>query len=366
MRTGLRLLVSTGILGLGSLVLSCEGSPTRPAPNTNPPPGPPAPGAALSRIEVVAPSSIAPGTSAQLTANAIKTDGSVENVTSQSVWSSNAAGFVPVTSSGLATGTQRGEATVSARYQNRSGFARILVLPDGTFRLGGQVTEAGIVPLEGATISVIEGTGEGLTAVTSPAGSYAIYGVAGTVRLQAKKDGYANRIAETQVNGNRGLNFDLTFNGERPEIDGRYSMRVTVQGQCFGAPIPDSARSRTYIATIDQNDARLTVTLSGADFAVTNGRGNRFNGVVLSDRASFVLGDAYYYYYYGPGQFDLVERIPPDALVINGTANGTLSPSGISGTLSGVVALTNRQTAPFWPFTSQCFSQSHTFEMRRE
>jgi len=127
---------------LGLLIASCDKSPTRPSVQSTGTPGAPAAGPVVS-IQIIAPALIEPGASAQLTANAIKSDGSVENVTSQSQWTSTNAQVLQVSSAGIVTAGERGEANLNARYLNRSATALMMVLPGGTFRLNGLVTDGG-------------------------------------------------------------------------------------------------------------------------------------------------------------------------------------------------------------------------------
>ena len=63
----------------------------------------------------------------------------------------------------------------------------------------------------------------------------------------------------------------------------------------------------------------MTVTLTDADFIVTNGYGNRFFGFVdPGDALTFPIGDAFYYYYYPATSTSLSVR-STTALLINGT-----------------------------------------------
>jgi hypothetical protein len=350
-------------LGLGVGAASCDKGPARPSAL---PPGTAA--VTLVRIEIVAPASVEPDGSAQLTASAIKSDGSVENVTSQTQWSSGNAAVLQVSSAGVVSGAARGEATINARYQSQSATARIMVLPSGTFRLNGEVTNSGL-PLDGVTVAVIVGTGEGLTAVTSATGAYALYGVAGRIRLHVKKAGFENRIEEVDVRENRAVNIEMSFDGDAGNLSGTYALALEVDG-CASA-IPDNIRRRSYIATVEQDGSKLSVHLSGADFIVFNGRGDHFDGFVGHDgKITFAIGDAFYYYYYYYsfiGDFDLVERLSPtSALVVAGTVNAASTSSGISGVLSGSVALTQGVVAPFTRFSANCHSAAHRFEMRRQ
>lgn len=367
MRTKPHHLVVLLTLILGLAVASCDDGPTRPSSTPAGPGGPPPP-AAVVRLEIAGPATIDPGGSAQLTANAIKSDGSVENVTAQAQWTSNNTNVLEFTSPGTAKANARGEAFVNVRYSNRSAGKQIMVLPSGTFRLNGQITESGL-PLDGVTVSVIGGTGDGLTSVTNANGTYALYGVAGTVRLQAKKEGFDNLIREVDVTQNHSLNFEMIFNGERGNLSGAYALTL---GSAGCNSLPEQARQRSYLANVEQQGSRLTVRLSGADFILHNGRGDHFAGAIAHDsRVTFSIGDPlfyyYYYYYYLPTEFDLIERLSAtSALVVMGRVNATSNTTGISGTLSGLLGVTQGTAAPFTRLSSSCFSSRHGFEMRRQ
>jgi hypothetical protein len=351
---------------LALVLASCGRSPTSP-------PGPdqgstPLTGATV-RVELVAPTDIAPGESVQLTLNAIKLDGSVENVSSQSQWSPLDSSIVQLTSTGLATGVNRGEQLVSVRFAGRSANARILVLPKGTFRLTGKVQDSGF-GLGNVTLTVLSGAGEGLTTLTGADGAYAFYGVGGLVRIQLKKEGYLNDVEQIDVTANRTQDFALIAEHSPKDYSGAYTLTVSAAAPC-GPPLidgfPDEAKHRVYAADVTQDGSRLTVTLSGADFIVTNGYGNRFFGFVDgSDALTFPIGVAFDFYYYYDGHLDIVERFHNAALAINGTVAARGTPSRISGTLKGTILITNRSTPPFQAsFGSHCFSLAHGFEMVR-
>jgi hypothetical protein len=361
MCTKVRPVVLTLILGVGFGVASCDSGPTQPTPRpgTNVPQT-----AAVTRVEIAGPTSIEPGGSAQLTANAFKSDGSVENVTSQAQWTSSNAAVLRVESPGVFNALSRGEATINARFGSRSATAQIMVLPAGTFRLTGRISD-GSLPLDGVTLTVIEGTGKGLTNVTDGSGAYALYGVAGRVTLHAKKGGFKNSIEEIDVSRNRELDFEMRFDGERGALTGTYTLQLEAT-PCVS--LPENTRKRTYTANVQQHGSRVTVKLDGADFIVSNGRGDHFAGSVGADgKVTFAIGDAYYYFYYGYflGEFDLVERIDSSALLVVGTVNATSTSAGISGVLNGLVALAQGTTVPFTRVTASCVSSSHRFEMRR-
>lgn len=366
--------IKTSYVAIGATILvaiglaSCD-SRERAAvqPSTGPSSVTPVPG--LVRVDLIAPASIAPGESVQLTANAVKSDNSVENVSERAAWQSSDPRVVEISSSGVAKAIARGEAMITVRFQSRGASTRTFVLPAGTYRLSGTVTDSGFVVV-GATVAVIGGVGEGLSTITDGNGTYALYGVRDRVRLHAKVDGYLNRIEEIDVTDHRTLNFEMIPDHQRTDLRGSYTLTIA-RTACLswtGAP----PESRSYEATVAQDGPQLTVTLSGADFIVTGGRGNSFTGVLDGgNRVTFAIGDPIYYYeYYNFGHYDLVERISnTSSLLISGKVTAGLTARGISGTLNGAFMVTQAALPPLPPATTliqaYCYGTAHRFEMVR-
>ena len=311
-------------------------------------------------IRIVAPTSVAPGSSAPVVVNATRSDGTTADVTSLVKWSMSSTRVLEV-ADGMVRGKEPGEVQIWAYYLNRSASTSILVLPEGTFKLAGTVTDGG-VGLDGVTVAVIGGTGEGLSAVTDLSGSYRLYGVAGSVRLHAKKLGYENQTEALEVTTHRTADIRMSFAGERVRLAGTYEMTVTAASHC--STLTPAARTRSYTAHLEQDGARLSVVLTGADFIVTNGFGDRFQGTVIGDRVTFQPGIDYYYYYY-LGEAALVERFPPTALIINGNVSARQTATGLAGQLSGTIGLTRTATPPFTSFSSACYAGTHDFVMTR-
>jgi hypothetical protein len=361
----------TSYLAIGATMLvaigvaSCDSRERTPVqPSTGPSPVTPVPG--LVRVELIAPGSIAPGDSVQLTANAAKSDNSVENVSGQAEWISSDPRVVEISSTGVAKGITGGEAVIRVSYGGRSSSTRTFVLPAGTYRLSGTVTDSGLVVV-GATVAVIGGVGDGLSTITDGNGTYALYGVRDRVRLHAKVDGYFNRIEEIDVTDHRTFNFEMIPDHQRPDLPGRYTLNIVRTACLSGKGAPPETRS--YEATVAQDGPRLTVTLSGADFIVTAGRGNAFTGVLDgSNRVTFAIGDPIYYYeYYNFGHYDVIERISnTSALLISGKVTAGLSSRGISGTLNGAFMVTQAAVPPASTrIQAYCYGTAHRFEMVR-
>ncbi len=351
-------IAATTLLSLGGA--SCDQPPVTAPGTVSPDPG-------FLRLEVIAPPTMAPGESAQLRTRVVKFDNSVEDVTGLVQWTSTDPGVVEINSTGVARAIERGEALIQVSYQSRMASIRTFVLPPGTYRLHGTVTDSGI-GLAGVMVTVIDGVGQGLTTATNETGAYALYGVRDRVRLQAKSARFFDEVQELDVTDHRMFNFEMRLEGQRRDLRGRYRLTIdrnpTKGSSCPGPELPET---RSYDATLDQDGPRLVVALSDADFIVTRGRGNGFTGTITgSDRVTFNLGEEDAYYWEERVQ-DLVERISDShSLVIAGRVTAGLSPSGISGTLSGFF-LRAEGTAggpPFRYISSSCYAL-HRFEMVR-
>jgi hypothetical protein len=314
------------------------------------------------RVELIAPASIAPGDSVQLTANAIKFDNSIEDVTGRAQWFSSNRRVVDVSSSGVANAVASGEAFINVSYQSRGASAQTFVLPKGTYRLTGRVSE-GTLGLSGVTITVVEGVGEGLTTNTDETGGYTLFGVRDRVRVQAKLGGYFNKTEEVDVTGHRMFDLEMIPERSRTDVSGNYRLTITAAACSDSLP-----QARTYDASVSQDGPRLTVFLTGADFILTRGRGNHFSGTIDGgNRIAFNIGDASFYYFYD-GQFDLVERISAaSAVIVDGIAMAGPSATGISGTFNGFFLLTQGLVEPFTTrIQARCYSSAHRFEMVRQ
>ena len=343
-------------LGILIVAASCDRSPTSPLP--------PPPGGVVAELELQAPGEIPPGASIQLTANAVKADGSVQNVSSLAVWTPQTSDILQISLSGLATGKTRGEEFATVRYAGLSASARILVLPSGTFRLSGVIKE-GAVGVPGVAVTVISGVGEGLTTTSDVGGVYVLYGVSGTVRIRLRREAYLEAIHEVSATAHRTADFDIVAARPRTDYRGTYRLTITAAPTCRS--LAESAKLRHYTADVAQDGSRLTVTLKDANFIVVNGRGNGFTGNVdINDTIRFTIGDVFPYYdYYYATLFDIAERVDAETVATAGIVSSQGSPALISGRLNGSIVVSLSTTPPFLPSTSYCGSPLHGFEMVR-
>ena len=359
-RTPFRTLGTCGAIVLLAVGVACNrNTPT--SPGSNPITSAPV---TTVRLEVTAVASLAPGADAPLRANAIFSDGSVQDVTDRTKFSSGNVTVLQVVGA-VATGVAVGEARVNASYQapegTRYGSALVDVLLPGTFKLSGRITDSGVAVAD-AMVTVRSGIGAGLTTRTQGEGKYVLYGVAGRVGLELRRQGYVDSLVDVDVN--RSLVHDLAMIPDRTRavVSGSYTLTIDM-GSCDPASeaMPTELRHRQYSADVAQENARLTVTLRGADFFA-----NRFTGAIDPlGRVTFMIGDPADHYLTGP--FDLVERVSPtEVFVAYGSVNGTLTESGLSGALNGYLMLTDANYPIYFRASAACWSTGHVFALRRQ
>jgi hypothetical protein len=323
-------------------------------------------------MAIVGPTEIAPGESVQLIAHAVKSDGSVEDVSSQVVWSLYSTPSLQLSPTGLATGVELGDAQVVARLGPTLPHANkwFFVVPKGTFVLSGTIREQGVL-IPNVTVQVLSGTGQGLSTAASGGAFFRLYGVAGPVQLELRKNGFLTALPQVNVVGHMSRDFEVVSE-RRPDYRGTYTLTLTASPDCTGIrDLPEEARRREYIATVSHDGAWIGVTLNGADFLTANGRGNGFAGQLSTyERVSFKISDASWDDVYGdfvPGPFDIAERVGDLTVVFAGLASADVTASGFSGTFGGTIAVSRTAVPPFEPFIALCPAgpSSHRFEMVR-
>ena len=360
----------TILFASGVVASSCNSDTPATPVGPQPPSGGPPPTAAtpgVVRIEIVVPS-IAPGQTVQLAVKVFRSDNTQESVTEGVRWTNPFSNVLQVTAAGLATGRAAGEATVFAAFGSHSTSAEMLILPENTFRLKGVVRDFDF-GIPDVTVAVISGIGTGLTTRTLSDGSYRLFGVAGDVVLQVKKEGYGNVVATVPVTAHRSYDVPIAVNGTRSDYGGAYTLVLRADGVCTW--LPPEMRERRYDAELRQDGGRITISLRNGAFVLNNGRGNGFEGYVdgtggfrfpISD---VVLDYDWYYYLFYTGSFDIAERIGDETMLVHGVAVASATGGQISGTFDGHLRTTGRVQPPFLPFRHICHSQRHRFELRR-
>ena len=285
----------------------------------------------------------------------------------QTAWTSSNARVLEISATGLAKGLAGGDVSISARYQSRFASGHTLVLAVGTYRLTGRVMETGF-GLQNATVTVVSGVGEGLSAVTGSDGAYVLYGVGGSIGLRASKEGYADRLETIDVSADRTFDFEVVADRPRANLAGTYSLTIVV-GPCqlTRGSLPPEVLKRTYRATVSQDGSRVTVTLSDATFLVTRGRGDHFSGFLEPDGSvTFSIGDVYSTTSTaGQSARPGGTSATPRSTLRRDSSDEDHRP-GISGTLAGDVEVANGTVPPFAfnTIASRC-ADAHRFELVR-
>ena len=365
-------------LAVVGLMAACDdgsksgGGPNPVGPSPNAPPF-------VTSVEISGPPSIPPGQSAQFTATARLSDGTSQ--TPASVRWSSTGRVLRVDASGFATARQEtGEDVVTAEVSSSGvvgltrGSREILVLPDGTYRMVGVVSEnvAPPTPVVGARVEVMSGPAR--VASTDWDGRYRLYGVPAIAEIRVTRDGYQPHFQSFQLAEHVTQNFQLALSGMRLDLAGSYTL--TIDAACAtSTPVPPEVRNRSYHASLIQSGSTLEVVVTESSrFRVNSaGRGDRFTGRVDAAGATFNLEgfSEPYYYYYGPrdpsGYANLVERLADGTyLVVTGTAVTRRLSADLSGNLKGGVTHYDSRFPSISLLSSaagSCYSEAHRFTL---
>jgi hypothetical protein len=126
------------------------------------------------------------GETSQLTAVAMRRDGTARDVTREVRWNSHNLSVATVSSSGLATAVGFGAARIDAGFESLNYTFQIGVTPAGTFAATGEVREPGQGAIAG--VRVLEPV-SGRSILTDQSGNYTLAALA-SPRLRFDKDGY--------------------------------------------------------------------------------------------------------------------------------------------------------------------------------
>jgi hypothetical protein len=319
----------------------------------------------ITRVEIIAPSTLAPGATTQLRLLGRRSDGTSVDVTAGARFYSRGAGssvgVLTVTPDGIATALKAGDTTVTGEAETLSSTRQVVVVPDGTFRVVGQVVEEGTPSLPVGDVRVeVDGAPPDTTNVY---GLYRLYGVPGHARLRVSKDGYTTKELTLAISGHHTENVALAVSGPRVDAGGMYQLTFEASAECDGSTrvrdrIPDMLVTRHYAAAITRSGATIRSVLTGANFGTAGGH------VVFgrAEQAGIVLE---FIDYEDIGVSRLVETIDQTtSLVIAGAARLSPVGSGFTGTLDG--HFTVHESARFTaPVKAHCSSPSHRVTLTR-
>jgi hypothetical protein len=354
-----RALHIVAVLALAAHAVGCQASYTR----TVPPTGPTSPFPV--KLEVTGPASVAPGATVAYTATAVLNDGTRQDATQKAGWTANPSSVLTISNPGQVTGHATGDATIKVSLLNCCAASiTLLVLPPDTYRLVGTVLESN-APLYGATVTVLKGTGAGLSATTNGNGGYRLYGVAGPIQIKVSKPGYDDIVKTFTVTQNDTLDFpEAHQTAPIPSLAGSYTLTLTADPACLsGAPglLFDFLQTpRNYSASITQDGPVLTVTLT--DSSVLAGR-NGFVGRVRPDGVDFTLGDGYFGYGVDDGVSEQISSTK--VFTFGGFVSAAISGSSVAGTFNGTLEIFGMTSPGIFTSAGSCPSVQHRLTFTR-
>jgi hypothetical protein len=311
------------------------------------------------------PASIRPGETVQLQA-VLTSAGLTRDVTENVDWYSSDPRIASVAPGGLLTGHAVGEAAIGSRLDGKeSGMRFVLVLHPGTIVLAVGVRDAA-GPLFGAAVEIVSGPAAGTSGTTDWGGSQVFIGIPADSEILVTKDGFdplqLNARLSTGVGPSRhSLTFTLNRKHARRDYAGVYVLDLVAS--CSGAnAIPAPIQQRSYTATLSQRAGEATMTLSGAEFVISErwANGNVVQGFVDDAAAIFTFEDAWDWGLHP----DVMERLPDGTvLVITGIAEAAPTGSGLAGRLNG--SFTIYANASSSEVRSSCSSALHSFTLTR-
>ena len=338
-RLWLLVFAPTAAVLAGLAVAACN-DPVSRLPTLPSPPG-------ISGLQISGPDSIAPGQTVQYNAVIRFADGTVKVSSPGTALQWVATPLLQVKSAGLVTAGQlRGDAAIAVT--TGGGAARIVatrelvVVPDGTYRMVGIVSDAGDSASRVANARVTVSPGS-LATTTDFEGRYRLYGVPANATIQVTKDGYLPFSESVQLSAHSTRDFSLDFTGPRLSLNGPYTLVIDFTGRCSSGPLSPALQRRSYDAVLNQSGSTVEVTLTEPRFRLnTIGGGNKFSGRVEATGATFLLPyyDPYYYLYYAPSYYPgIAERLNDGSfLIIQGSTVTTGSAAGLSGEMAGSLA----------------------------
>ena len=352
---------TVAVLGLAAYAMGCQRSSTQRQPFT--PGTPTAP--AIFKLEVTGPARVAPGETVAYTATGILTDGTKQDVTLKAGWSAIPSSVLTISNPGQVTGHATGDATLVVSLPEPgigccTAGMTLLVLPADTYRLVGTVLESNL-GVDGATVTVLSGTGAGLSATTDANGNYRLYGVAGAIRIKVSKPGYDDIVKTLTVTQNDTLDFpEAHQTAAIPSFAGTYTLTLTADPGCpttpkYVAALPDDFRQpRSYAVSVTQDGPALTVTLT--DPAIMP-KENHFTGRFAPDSFEFQIGWGYFGYGLDDGVAEQVSST--QWFVFGGQMHAERSGNAINARLDGALEVYTPSGLNNYTLASQCVASNN-------
>jgi len=290
----------------------------------------------LVTLELTGPTTFAPGESVAFRLMAKVTNGTDTDVTSTSQWNSSNSSVATSQGAGRYRGNTVGDTQLNVNYGRLGASRELIVVPTGTFRVTGRVTESdGPFPISGARVQARDSSGNGPSTESDGSGFFRLFGVAPDSEIVVSRSGYSENTRHVTIDQHSTVNFEMNLNGPRPRVEGTYTATLDLSG-CRDGFRPEYAH-RVYTAVVQQSGSSIEVRFTEPVFAVNSAnRGNLMQGRVEGS-GLFLQAQSFSYYYYGPGDYpSLVEVLPDDSrLVVSASVSLTELGGTYTGTLSG-------------------------------
>jgi hypothetical protein len=317
--------------------------------------------AVLTSISISGPREIAPGTTAQFTLNGTYTDGSTKDVSANGSWNTFPSNVLRSDGGGRMAALTGGDAQIFASFDRRFTSTAVLVISPGTFKISGRVTDSS-GSIENVEVRVLSGTGAGLATKTDFGGNYALYGVAGDVRLSVSAPGYVAEEIGATITSHTTRNFSLTTSSISVDVSGQWTMTFRTSSACSSDWAPE-LRQREIAATILKQGTRLSIRFTGPTIITSNGSGNAFGRIAGTAFSMTLFFDDYYQ------TFSLLERLNPTSwLSLAGAVEGDVNSAGteIDGVFSGsFISYVTAANATFPGFNSRTCAADPQVQIRR-
>ena len=107
----------------------------------------------------------------------------------------------------------------------------------------------------------------------------------------------SREVIDVEVSRTTTHDFDLIPARTRGKLDGQYTLTLQANCEAESRPVLESARTRTYNATLAHDGLALTLKLSGTNILLTNGQDDTFEGSVdPNNKVVFNFGTFFYNY----------------------------------------------------------------------
>jgi hypothetical protein len=255
-------------------------------------------------------------------------DGTRQDVSTKTTWTSSDPSILAIDKSGQATARAAGVVTISASYNGIQRSLTVAVSTSiGAVQLLGKVTASG-APLAGAQVTATFGTVT-LTTRTAFDGVFRLFPVGGTGQLTITFAGFTTLTQSVAVPVSGTVPFVMTPLVTPADISGAWQLTMTAPASCAAA-LPSDARQMSAATTITQQGTAITVEL--VSDALPN---NPYDlpGQVIDHAVTInLLSD----FYYGPVEGVLLRQLGPTRwLLVFGNMVGTVGARSITGTTSG-------------------------------